>query len=292
MKIIRYFFEFLVVVSLLSFFKIIGLKLASICGGLIGKVIGPIFRPKSIIQKNLNIAFNNNLSANQEKTIIENMWINYGKILGEYIHLKKFRKSLGNNSYVKIIGSRYLQEIKESKKPVVFFSGHFSNFELMAMELDKFNINLAALYRPLNNIFLNPLMEYLRIKYICANQIPKGRSGTREILKKFKNGHSIALMVDQSVTEGEKVLFFNKLASTTTIPAQIARKFGCKIVPIFFERISQLNFEMTIQAPFDANKTENYQNDIKSTTHKVNLILEEMIKKNPNQWIWSHNRWK
>ena len=154
MKIIRYFFEFLVVVSLLSFFKIIGLKLASICGGLIGKVIGPIFRPKSIIQKNLNIAFNNNLSANQEKTIIENMWINYGKILGEYIHLKKFRKSLGNNSYVKIIGSRYLQEIKESKKPVVFFSGHFSNFELMAMELDKFNINLAALYRPLNNIFL------------------------------------------------------------------------------------------------------------------------------------------
>ena len=107
MKIIKYFFEFLVVISLLSIFKIIGLKLASVCGGLIGKIIGPLFRPKSIIKKNLHIAFNNNLSINHEKIIIENMWINYGKILGEYIHLKKFRKSLGNNSYVKIIGSRY-----------------------------------------------------------------------------------------------------------------------------------------------------------------------------------------
>ena len=93
------------------------------------------------------------------------------------------------------------------------------------MELDKLGIKCAAIYRPLNNIFLNPLMEYLRMKYICPNQIPKGRLGMREIIAKVKNGYSIALMVDQRVGEGPRSLFFNEPAHTTTVPAQISLKY-------------------------------------------------------------------
>ena len=76
----------------------------------------------------------------------------------------------------------------------------------------------AALYRPLNNPFLNDLMEKIRTRDICKIQIRKGRAGTREILKNLKQGKSIALMIDQR-GEGEKINFFNSLASTTTIPA-------------------------------------------------------------------------
>ena len=187
---------------------------------------------------------------------------------------------------------KYIDQIKSSGKPVVFYSGHFANFELMAMELEKLNVKVAAIYRPLNNFFLNPLMEYLRIKYICPNQIPKGRSGMREVINKVKNGFSIAVMVDQRVGEGLKVNFFNSPASTTTIPAQLALKYGCKLVPISLERKLDVTFEMTIHKPYEVETKENADENIKNITIEINQIIEKMIIKNPTQWLWSHNRWK
>ena len=116
------------------------------------------------------------------------MWKNYGRILSEYVFIKNFR-SLEYQKFLTIEGKEILNEIKYSNKPVVFVSGHFNNFELMAMEIEKTGINLAAIYRPLNNIFLNKIMERIRIKYICRNQIKKGRGGTRELLDSFKNNY-------------------------------------------------------------------------------------------------------
>ena len=162
----------------------------------------------------------------------------------------------------------------------------------MAMELNKSGIKCAAIYRPLNNFFLNPLIEYLRMKYICPNQIPKGRMGMREIISKVKDGYSIALMVDQRVSEGPRTLFFNKAAHTTTIPAQLTLKYNCKLVPISLERKEGPNFEMTVHEPYEIQKTNNNEEDAKNITLKINQIIEKMISKNPTQWIWSHNRWK
>ena len=195
-------------------------------------------------------------------------------------------------NHIKIKGTNYLDEIKKNNEPVIFYSGHFANFELMAMELDKHGIKCAAIYRPLNNFFLNPFMEYLRIKYICPNQIPKGRMGMREIISRIKDGYSIALMVDQRVSEGSRALFFNKPAHTTTIPAQLALKYNCKLVPIFLERKEGANFEMTIHEPYKIDKTGNDEEDTKNITLKINKNIEKMIVRNPKQWIWSHNRWK
>ena len=117
-----------------------------------------------------------------------------------------------------------LKNIIKKKKPVIFVSGHFANFELMSMEITKKNINLATIYRPLNNFFLNPFMEYLRKKYVCKNQIKKGINGVRDAIEYIKKNYSIALMIDQRVSEGEKINFFGKPALTTTLPAQLAFK--------------------------------------------------------------------
>ena len=114
----------------------------------------------------------------------------------------------------------------------------------------------------------------------------------REIIDKVKNGYSIALMVDQRVSEGPRTLFFNKPAHTTTIPAQLALKYDCKLVPISLERKEGPNFEMNIHEPYKIKKTGNDEKDIKDITIKINQTLEKMIIKNPSQWIWSHNRWK
>jgi KDO2-lipid IV(A) lauroyltransferase len=232
------------------------------------------------------------ISKEQETKIIDGMWTNIGRTFAEYVYLKDFKFNKTNFPHMTIKGVKYLEEIKKNNQPVIFYSGHFANFELMAMELDKFGIKCAAIYRPLNNFFLNPLMEYLRMKYICPNQIPKGRIGMREIVGKIKNGYSVALMVDQRVSEGPRELFFNKPAHTTTIPAQLALKYGCKLVPIYLERKEDIKFELTIHEPYEFEKTGNDKEDTKSITIKINKILEKMVIKNPKQWIWSHNRWK
>ena len=286
MKIIKYFFEFLFIIILLIIFKIIRFKLASNLGALIGGLLGPFFRSKKIIISNIKKALPDIGEKNIE-LIIKKMWKNYGRILSEYVFIKNFI-SLEYQKFLTIEGKEILTEIKYSNEPVVFVSGHFNNFELMAMEIEKAGINLAAIYRPLNNIFLNKIMERIRIKYICRKQIKKGRSGTRELLDSFKNNYSIALMIDQRVSEGIELDFFGEKALTTTIPAQLVKKFGCKIVPIYIERINSINFKMKVNKPI----VYNAESTIADITLDLNKWLENMILTNPNQWIWSHNRWK
>jgi len=291
MKTIKYFFEFITVITLFFIFKIIGLKNASNLGGMIGKFFGPLFRSKSITKENIKIGLGE-ISKKNEKEIINGMWSNIGRTFAEYVFLKDFKFNKINFNHVEINGTKYLDEIKKNNQSVIFYSGHFANFELMAMELDKFGIKCAAIYRPLNNFFLNPVMEYLRMKYICPNQIPKGRIGMRKIIGKMKNGYSIALMVDQRVSEGPREVFFNKPAHTTTIPAQLSLKYDSKLVPISLERKEGTKFIMTIHEPYKVKKTGYEDQDTKNITLKINQILEKMIIKNPKQWIWSHNRWK
>ena len=215
------------------------------------------------------------------------MWGNYGRILSEYVFLKDFRKSESKHK-LEIIGQDILDEIKKEGKPVIFISGHFNNFELMAMHIEKSNINLAVIYRPLNNKFLNFIMERIRKKYICKKQIKKGTAGTRQLLSYFKKNYSIALMIDQRVSQGIKSNFFKNEAYTTTIPAQFAKKFNCKIVPIYIERINKINFKLTINKPLEYSNVST----IEDITFDLNQVIEKMILKNPDQWIWSHNRWK
>ena len=286
MKIFKYFLEFIFIVILFIIFKILGFKLASNMGGYIGKKIGPLFRSKQIILTNIKNALPSTNKADLE-LIIQSMWENYGRILAEYVFLKDFRKEKLND-YLEIEGKEHLNKVKDSNEQVVFVSGHFNNFELMAMQIEKSGINLAAIYRPLNNIFLNGIMEKIRTKYICKNQIKKGRRGTRELLKSFNNKNSIALMIDQRVSEGEKSNFFGQDAFTTTIPAQLVKKFGCKIVPIHIERYNNFYFKMKVEEPINYNK----DSTIDEITLSLNKLLENMILKNPSQWIWSHDRWK
>ena len=286
MKLIKYFFQFLFVIFFFSLFKIFGYKISSRIGGKLFEIIGPIFRSKKLIYSNIKKAFPK-INTHDTKKLTTLMWNNYGRVFAEYMFIKDFR--LGKiNSKIEIVGKEILDGIKKSNKPVVFISGHFSNFELMAMHLEKAGIELSAIYRPLNNIFLNKIIEKIRKKYICKNQVKKGIGGMRELIKFQNNNYSTALMIDQRVSEGKKANFFDQEAYTTTIPAQLAKKFGMSVVPIFIQRVDDTNFKINISKPLNFLKSES----IIDVTNKLNKILEDMILKNPGQWIWSHNRWK
>ena len=286
MKNFVYFIEFVIIIIFFLIFRIIGYKAASNFGFFIGKVFGPKFRSKKTIIDNIR-NYKSSLKNNEIEIIIKKMWGNYGRILAEYPYVLSFRKKR-LEKYIDIEGRENLEKIKKTGKPVVFISGHFSNFELMAMIIEREGIELSAVYRPLNNKFLNVIMEYIRKKYICKNQIKKGLRGVKEALSHFKSGKSLAIMIDQRVSEGIDSKFFSKDAFTTTIPAQFVKKFDCIIQPVHIERINDFYFRIF----FDSHLRFDKNQDLKYITDKLNLWLEGKIIKNPDQWIWTHNRWK
>ena len=286
MKKIKYFFEFLIISSLFIIYKFLGLKISSHFSGKLFETFGPIFRSKNLIKTNIQRAIPK-INTSKIKIITKDMWNNYGRTLSEYMFLKGFRNDQFRSN-INITGKEILQKIKLEKTPVIFVSGHFSNFELMAMEIEKSGVNLSAIYRPLNNIFLNILMERIRKKYICKNQIKKGTSGVRELLRLYKKGYSIALMIDQRVSQGIKSKFFNEEAFTTTIPAQFIKKFNCKVVPISIERHNGVNFNIKVEKPIEFSRNSSTE----KITRELNIWLEKTILKNPGEWIWSHDRWK
>ena len=288
LKFIKYLIQAMFIYLFFFIIKIIGLNLSRKLFSSIFNLLGSSIKSEKIINDNLE-KFLGLQNENIKKDIKSKMWANYGKTFVEYLFLKKFKST---NSHIEIKGEEILRNIKKNNKPVIFVSGHFANFELMSMELTKRNIKLATIYRPLNNFFLNPFMEFLRKKYICANQIKKGMAGVKESINYIKNNFSIALMIDQRVSEGKKLPFFEHMALTTTMPAQIALKFNLDIVPIYINRKSNNNFKIEVYEPIKNFKTENAEINKLNISIKLNKILEDMISKDPSQWIWTHNRWK
>tara|TARA_B100001057_G_scaffold246921_1_gene247313 strand:- start:4801 stop:5661 length:861 start_codon:yes stop_codon:yes gene_type:complete len=286
MKKTFYFIQSIIIYFFYLISKIIGLKLSRIVFSFIFTKVGNIFKSKKIIFNNLNkiIPEINNL---EKEKIVNKMWSNYGKTFVEYVFLNTFKK---RSNHIDIKNKKAIDEILKKNKPVVFISGHFANYELMSMELTKAKVKLATIYRPLNNMFLNPFMEYLRKNFVCKNQIKKGLNGVKESLEYMKNGYSVALMVDQRVSEGPRINFFNGRAHTTTLPAQLSSRFDCDIVPIYISRNQDDSFDMEILDPILIS--DNEKKDKELVTEKINAIIEKLILRDPSQWILTHNRWK
>ncbi len=281
-----YFFQSLIIYLFFLISKIFGLNLSRKIFSYIFIKLGNFFRSKKLILSNLD-KIKPNIMFSEKEVIINKMWSNYGKTFIEYVHLNFFRK---NSTHINIKNKKIIDKIVEKNKPVIFISGHFANYELMSMELTKANVKLATIYRPLNNIFLNPFMEYLRKKFVCKNQIKKGLSGVKESLEYMKKGYSIALMVDQRVSEGSKIKFFDSEAYTTSLPAQVSSRFNCEIIPIYINRTDDDNFEMEILNPLEIPESQKDNKEL--ITENINKILEKLILRDPSQWILTHNRWK
>ena len=288
MKIIKYLIQAFIIYTFFILIKILGLNISRKLFAKIFQIIGPLIKSEKIINEKLE-KFLSSYNEEQKKIIKKMMWSNYGKTFVEYLFLNKFRK---DNSHIYFKGKEILKSIINKNKPVIFVSGHFANFELMSMELTRETINLATIYRPLNNLFLNPFMEYVRRTYVCRNQIKKGVAGVKDSINYLKKNYSIALMIDQRVSEGKRLPFFDQMALTTTLPAQLAIKFDLEIVPIYIKRNLDDSFEMEILKPITLDRNEDLITQKINTTIKLNKILEEMISRDPGQWIWTHNRWK
>jgi len=289
MKKIRYLIEAIIVKFGLWFFYIIGEKNASNFAAKIAKFVGKRIKVNQLAFNNLTSAMPE-LSRLEKEEVIDDMWDNLGRIVGEYPHIAKY--SLDEiQDFIEIPDEtkNNFAELKDSKKGGIIFSGHIGNWEIGPKVFLSQGINVSTVYRPLNN----PYVENMTAKIRGIELIEKSSKGNRKIIENIKNGKFVIILADQKISDGEPVKFFHDEAITTTAIARIALKYNIPLIPARSIRIGKnFKFRVEVEKPLAFQKTNDINRDILHLTRQVNLTLERWIKEYPSQWFWVHNRWK
>jgi KDO2-lipid IV(A) lauroyltransferase len=275
----------------LSLFAALSLDRASAFGGWIARRIGPRLGVHRTAKANLQLALPER-SAEHER-ILEGMWNNLGRVLAEYAHLGDIHiGSHDTGGQIEVVGAEHLVVIRDGKKPAIFFSAHFGNWEVMSIAGAHYGIPLVQVYRAANNPLTEEILQNLR-KPVGGQHVPKGMQAARELLKALKRNECLAMLVDQKLNTGRAVPFFGHDAMTAPAIAELALRTGCPVVPIYGERLGDAaRFRVTILAPIQLENTGDRESDTDKALRMINRNLEERIRQTPEQWFWVHKRWK
>jgi Kdo2-lipid IVA lauroyltransferase/acyltransferase len=289
MKKIRYLLESLAVRFGLWVFFILGLKNAANIASALARFVGKRVSVNELAYKNLGKAIPN-LSNKEKRKIIDDMWDNLGRIIGEYPHVAGC-KTEDIDKFIEISPESIaiINQLKDSGKGGLIFSGHIGNWEIGPKAFLKYGLKTKTVYRPLNN----PYVEEMTAQIRGVELIEKSASGNRKILEAIRKKEFVIIMADQKVTEGERVKFFHDYATTTTSLARIALKYDIALIPARSIRVNKdSKFIVEVEKPLEFTRGEDLELDILKLTRKINLVLERWIKEYPAQWFWVHNRWK
>ena len=281
--------EFILLLVILTIFRLLPIDTASALGGFIARSFGPFLPQSKGAQKRLLMAFPEK-SDEDVKEIISNVWDNFGRTAAEYPHLSKFR-CYGNNGRVELCGEAVLKNIESVSQSHIFFSGHFANPEIAGTAVNALSRPLIIVYRAANNPLINWLLLRVRQSAIGAKFVPKGAKGARELLAAVRQNAHIGLLVDQKMNDGISVPFFGREAMTAPALAQLALKSGRPIIPLKTERLKGAWFRVTVYPALNFDRTGDQEADIHNIMIAINKVLESWIRENPDQWLWLHNRW-
>ena len=279
-----YAIEATFILFVLSILKIFPYKIRIHTGSLIFKFfISPLTGNKKRIKENLDLVMPH-LIESEKNDLVNRCLNNIGMTMFELLSPKEF-KLAGQKANVLGPGMDLLEIARDKSKPVILISGHFGNYDVIRANLISKGYELGALYRPMNNPYFNA--TYLKnISTIGVPLFARGNSGMAEMMKFLQHGKSIALLIDQHMSNGEPLKFFGKTAFTATSAAKMALKYDAILMPFFVLRKGRTsNFDLHFEAPIE------HSNPIKMT-QDFNDRLEARVKENPDQWLWTHKRWK
>jgi len=280
LKTLRYLLEYVVVLCFFGVFKLIGVRAASWLGGFLASFIGPFTKAHQTAAQNLAKALPER--ATEHPDILTKMWWNLGRVFGEYPHLATVMLP----KHMQCINSHVLTDNQE--QGIMFFTGHYGNWELAAPYAQLNFIPMSAVFRSANNPYVDKLVQNARTHYNEMLWFRKGRKDAIKLAKHLKRGGHLGMLVDQKMREGIAVPFFNMPAQTAPALAEMALKFNKAIIPARIIRIdNKSQFELHFEQPLDTQG--------KSTLEimtEVNKVLERWVHEHPEQWFWVHNRWK
>jgi len=286
---IRYGAEAAVFFTVLGFFRIFGVETASAIGGFVGREFFYRTGLTGRARDNLLAAYPQ-MEKSECEQILREMWDNLGRTIAEYAHLDKMSIK-GPNPRIVLAGLEHADVALASGKPVIFISGHFANWEVIQFAAAQYGVEGGAVYRPVNNPFVDHWMVRQRMRNGTPEQIAKGAQGTRRIFTLLRGGKAIFLLVDQKTNEGVAAPFFGRDAMTTPAPAALALKLGAILLPVSNERIGDTRFRITAHPPIDYSPSADHDRDILALTEKINEKVEQMVRYRPSQWLWIHRRW-
>ncbi len=288
-KKIRYLAEAIIVRMGLFFFEAIGVKNASEIAAKTAIFVGKKIAVNKLAYKNISKALPE-LSENDKQQIINDMWDNLGRVVGEYPHVAKLSAE-GLMQFVQISpqSKENMAVMKNSKKGGIIFSGHIGNWELGPKTLGNAGIKVGTVYRPLNN----PYVEKMTASIRGTELITKSSQGNRRIIEIIKNGGYVIILADQKISEGEPVQFFHDQAITATSIARMALRYDIPVIPARIIRTKKaFEFRAEVEKPLEIERSQNINADVLSLTLEINRKLESWIREYPAQWFWVHNRWK
>lgn len=267
--------------------KALGPDRASNFGGWLLRRIGPLLSQHKTVRRNLRLAFPD-WSAEEIEAAALNAWESAGRTAGELPHLPKIDPYTSGR--VEIVGLDILDKIRDEGRGVVFFSGHFANWEIMPAVLSQHMPRTVMSYRALNNPHIDRRISEVRRAYGTQASVPKG-VGTRELMRALASGAPLAMMNDQKFNQGISVPFFGVDAMTAPGPTRLARRYGAPMVPVTTVRTGPARFRVEIHTPFMPEDTGNPEADIQHTVQRINDFLEAHVRAYPGQWFWQHRRW-
>lgn len=280
--------EYLIACGLLSASRAVGVDRASAIGGFIARSIGPFLPETRRADENLKAIFPD-WDEQRRRAVIMKVWDNLGRTAGEFAHLDAFDPAAAD-SRVEIVGAENVFEAA-GNGPVIFVSGHFANWEIMAVLLQYSGIKFAILYRAANNPLTDELIVRSRSKIMSRLQAPKGNQGARAMLDMMADGVSLAMLVDQKQNAGVTVPFLGREAKTATTAARLALRFKAPIVPASVERLEGAHFRVRALKPIYAEPTGDFSADVVKITREINDAIGAEILARPEQWLWLHRRW-
>lgn len=252
---------------------------------------------KGIILRNLDLVFGDNLSQAEKKKLCKSVYRHVLKLSIEAISLF-FLSQKTLLSKTNIINGQYLVDLyQKSNRPIVMLTGHFGGFELSIKSLIKFSKY---------NMKFQILRRKIKSKLVTKYLFEKSNKGGIEVIEKgearklvsalTKNRDLIIFVFDQHTGDGDgsiPVEFFNVKAETSAMIAKIAKKYNAHVIPASSVRLSNNIHDIMIYDEIEWVKGDSESDELYKNTVNYNLALENMVRKNPDQWFcWLHRRWR
>lgn len=274
--------------GLFGFFRLLPMDLASTLGGRLGQRVGPFLKWHRIATRNLHFIYPDWEDSRYQATLSA-MWENLGRNLAEYFWLNTAQ--LHARIEIDETSRRLLAEAPHQGKPVICFGGHIANWEIVPLSIHLQGLQLALIYRRANNPYVEKLIHRIRQDYSVAH-FPKGPKGAAEAIRALKQGNSVGMLVDQKMNNGISFPFLGKPAMTATAIAELATKYGARIIGVRIQRLQGVRFRVTAQEVFLPEDSPSQAEAVNTIMLKIHSLLEEWINDDPAQWLWVHQRWQ
>lgn len=287
-----YFIQAQIAKLFLGTYRLAGLRVGSWLGSLLGRLLGKVARERHIAADNLRQALPD-IAEDEQKRILDACWAQLGRVVGEFPHMDRIAREA--ETRVQIEGAEHVAAALPNGGPAMFVSGHFANWELMMLGIQRLVGKTGSLYRRANNPYMEAWVISQRSAFMPV-QIPKGSDGAKTMINLLKDGTSLGVLIDQKLGTGDPIQFMGRDTKAPSASIKLARRFDIPVIPTVIRRREdgpdKIHFVQHFYPAIHVPKTDDLKADVDAAMREAYDLIEQWIEEKPEEWFWQHDRWK